>query len=227
MSFDLIIFDCDGVLIDSEVLSHEVLAQLLGEHGYSITPHELSRRYVGLTDGELAEVITAETGIALPQDFASQAERRAMDYFPGRLQAIPGAVEILAQADYPRCVASNAMAERLAHVLTIAGLRPYLPEGTLFSSCMVARGKPAPDLHLLAAETFGATPSRCLVLEDTPTGIRAARSAGMTTVGFVGGTHVEDKARQKAALLEEGALQVIDDLTVFPDLLATLASEVA
>ncbi len=221
MPLDLVIFDCDGVLIDSEALACQVLAELLSAHGYAIDGATAARRFAGFTDREVAAVVGTECGLALPGDFAEQASCRAMEAFEGRLLAVPGAEDALAATTGPRCVASNSLPDRLERALEITGLRRYFPPDGLFSSAMVASGKPAPDLHLLAASANGAEPARCVVVEDSVTGVTAAVAAGMPAVGFVGAGHVEDPELQTRRLREAGARMVIADLR---DLSRTLAS---
>ena len=216
----LVIYDCDGVLIDSEALSCQVLAELLGEHGIDISGDEATRRFAGLTDREVGERVSAETGRDLPDDFAEQASLRAIQAFEGRLQPIPWADQVLRADLHPRCVASNSMPARLDRALQIVGLHQHFPENGLLSSALVAAGKPSPDLHLLAAERFGAVPASCVVLEDSPAGVTAAVTAGMTAIGFVGAGHLSDRKAQAAVLRRNGAQEVIEDFRQFPAVLA-------
>ena len=222
--FDLVIFDCDGVLVDSEALSCAVLAELLTELGCPTDGPEVARRFAGLTDRAIAAQVTAERGIVLPEDFARQVSRRAIAAFEGRLQAVPGAHEAVAAATGPRCVASNSGPARLERCLEIVGLRDRFPADGLFSSAQVAQPKPAPDLHLHAAAAFAAEPGRCVVIEDSATGVAAAVAAGMTAIGFVGAGHIENRHRHAARLREEGAGRVIDDLRDLSAALAVLAA---
>ena len=221
MRFDLVIFDGDGVLVDSEALSCQVLADLLTELGCPTDGVEVARRFAGLTDGAIAAQVAADRGIVLPDDFARQVSRRAVAAFEGRLEAVPGAHEAVAATAAPRCVASNSAPDRLERSLEIVGLRHHFPADGLYASALVDRPKPAPDLHLFAAAAQGADPARCVVIEDSATGVSAAVAAGMTVVGFVGAGHIEDQARHAERLRQVGASRVIDDLC---DLTATLAA---
>lgn len=222
MALDLVIFDCDGVLIDSEALSFQVLAELLSAHGCAIDSATAARRFVGFTDREVAAAVGRETGLALPEDFAEQAEARAIEAFAGRLLAVPGAEAALAETSGPKCVASNSLPERLERSLEITGLRHHFPPDGLFSSAMVAKGKPAPDLHLFAAAAHDAEPARCVVIEDSVTGVTGAVAAGIPVVGFVGAGHVEEPDLQAQRLREAGAQTVIADLRGLSDALASL-----
>jgi len=221
---DLVIFDCDGVLIDSEALSCGVVAEMLTEHGYPIDAHAAAARFAGLADREIAALVSQECGLAMPEDFAERVSARATLAFEGRLQAMPGAAAVLAGLPHRRCVASNSLPNRLARALEIAGLAVHFPPGALFSSAMVARGKPAPDLHLHAAAAMGAAPARCVVIEDSPTGVTAARVAGMAVIGFVGAGHIADRGAHADRLRAEGAARIAQRFEEIPEALAALAA---
>ncbi len=216
----LIIFDLDGVLVDSELLSARAISEILAEHGVAITVAEVAARFTGLTDREIADWVARETGRPIPADFPARAERRTLELFDGALQPIPGALELLQAIALPVCVASNSPPERVARSLSAAGLSAHFPEGTYFSAAAVARPKPAPDVFLHAAKTMGATPGDCLVVEDSPTGVRAAAAAGMTVLGFVGAGHVADPAALGASLRAEGVREVLERLEVLTELIS-------
>jgi HAD superfamily hydrolase (TIGR01509 family) len=224
VSPDLVIFDCDGVLIDSEALSCGVLAEVLTVHGYAIDAHAAAARFAGLTDREVARRVAEESGLAMPEDFAERVSERVTEVSEGRLQAMPGAAAVLAALEQRRCVASNSLPRRLARALEIAGLSGYFPPGSLFSSAMVAHGKPAPDLHLHAAATMGARPSRCVVIEDSATGVAAARAAGMPVIGFVGAGHIVDPAAHGEGLRAAGAASVVRRFEEIPEALDAACS---
>jgi HAD superfamily hydrolase (TIGR01509 family) len=185
----LTIFDCDGVLIDSEILSAEVNAEILTELGFAITAAEVNERFVGLTGKQIITHVEQEIGRALPEDFeprtAVEIDRRL-----ATVKAIEGIHDLLDLLEGPRCICSNSSTQRLKLSLTAAGLwdrfKPYV-----FSAADVrqGRGKPAPDVFLHAAETFEVTPRHVVVIEDSVPGVTAAVSAGMRVVGFVGGAH--------------------------------------
>jgi HAD superfamily hydrolase (TIGR01509 family) len=185
----LTIFDCDGVLIDSEILSAEVNAEILTELGFAITAAEVNERFVGLTGKQIVAHVEQEIGRALPEDFgprtAVEIDRRL-----ATVKAIEGIHDLLDLLEGPRCICSNSSTKRLKISLTAAGLwdrfKPYV-----FSAADVrqGRGKPAPDVFLHAAETFDVAPRHVVVIEDSVPGVTAAVAAGMRVVGFVGGAH--------------------------------------
>jgi len=208
-SIDLIIFDCDGVLIDSEVIACDVDAEFLTGAGYPITTEDVIRRFAGVSGPEMIAEIERELGRSLPADFRSAVEQRVLERFRTDLQAISGAREHLPHLNIPRCVASNSAPSKLCLGLIEARLFDlFYPH--IFSASLVANGKPEPDLFLHAAQQMGVSPEKCVVVEDSVAGVTGARAAGMTTVGFVGGSHCPDG--QAGRLLAAGATTVIDAL---------------
>lgn len=182
----LVIFDCDGVLVDSERLSHRVLQQMLAEHGVDIGFDEAVQRFIGTSLpvclARVAELLQAP----LPEGFAEQFALRTRQAFEGGLCTVPGVEAVLDEleaAGVPYCVASNGNHAKVNFTLGHTGLLPRFA-GRIFTAEDVPHAKPAPDLFLLAARTLGADPSRTTVVEDTPTGLRAARAAGMHAIGF-------------------------------------------
>ena len=208
--WDLVIFDCDGVLIDSELLTIEVEGALLAEAGIAITADEIVERYVGISMGAMIADLEAQFGCFLGDDFAARHAFRVRDVFERELQAMPGIVEVLAGLPGKICVASSSSPERLRHTLGITGLYERF-DPHIFSATMVARGKPAPDLFLHAAERMGAAPSRSIVIEDSKPGIEAAAAAGMTAIGFVGGSHC--RAGHAGRLSAGGAAMVVESMS--------------
>jgi len=204
---DLLIFDCDGVLVDSEILSFEVEAEVFGEIGIALTAHNLLERFLGTNSASMFATIEQENGIKLPPDFAERAARRTLEAFDQRLKPIAGIAELLANLPDRKCVASSSELTRIRHSLTLAGILQHF-EPHIFSATQVRHGKPAPDLFLLAAESMGAAPARCLVIEDSVAGVTAARAAGMTVLGFTGGSHCLDGHAEK--LRAVGATDVFD-----------------
>jgi HAD superfamily hydrolase (TIGR01509 family) len=207
----LVVFDCDGVLVDSEALACGVEARALTALGYPITGEEVARRYAGLSDADMRRAVERETGRALPGDHAARCAAALAEAFRRELEPVAGmgaVVDAVAAAGLERCVASSSLPARLELALTVTGLwEKFAPN--VFSASMVARGKPAPDLFLFAAERMGVEPAACLVVEDSVPGIVAARAAGMTAVGFAGGGHCgPDHA---ARLREAGADRVCAD----------------
>ena len=193
---DLIIFDCDGVLVDSEIVSFEAEAEVFGEIGIPLTAQDLLGRFLGMSSASMFAVIEHERGITLPPDFAERAARRTLEAFDRRLKPIPGIAQLLAGLPDRKCVASSSEPARIRHSLTLAGILHHF-EPHIFSATQVKHGKPAPDLFLFAAESMGASPKRCLVIEDSVAGITAARAAGMTVLGFTGGSHCLDGHGEK------------------------------
>ena len=217
MPIDLIIFDCDGVLVDSEVISCRAHAETLTRHGYPITAEQVLQRFLGVSDREARLVVETETGRTLPDDFEIQMKQTALQLYADHLHLIPHVAETVAMIDLPKCVASSGTPEKIRHGLTCAGLYDRLVPH-IFSAVQVKRGKPAPDLFLFAAEQMGAAPERCIVIEDSVTGVTGARAAGMTVLGFHGGSHC---APGHAALLRKaGAAATFDDMRQLPALIA-------
>ncbi len=215
---DLLIFDCDGVLVDSEIIACEIDAACLADAGVRISVDEVKARYVGVRTADMLADLERERGLRLPEGFADMLLQRTLEAFDRELQAVPGIPELLARLSGPRCVASGSDPERIRHSLRLVDLLDYF-EPNVFSASMVSRGKPAPDLFLLAAERMGCAPGRCLVIEDSVAGVRAGRAAGMEVVGFVAGRHCDDGLG--ARLTDAGAAVVASSS---PQLLEILAS---
>ena len=207
MGVDLVIFDCDGVLVDSEIVSFEVEAEALAEVGIAVTTRDLLDRFVGTSSAAMFATLEREHGIGLPAGFAERTARRCLAAFDTRLRPIDGIADLLAGSARPRCVASSSDPPRIRHCLSLAGILHHF-EPHIFSATQVTRGKPAPDLFLLAAERMGASPGRCLVIEDSVAGVTAARAAGMTVLGLTAGSHCLDGHAQK--LRHAGASDVFD-----------------
>jgi HAD superfamily hydrolase (TIGR01509 family) len=213
---DLIIFDCDGVLVDSEVISCRAHAQTLTHHGYPITANQVLDRFLGVSDREARLIIEAELGRSLPDDFEAQMKQAALQRYADELRNIPYVSEALAAIGLPKCVASSGTPEKIRHGLTCAGLYELLAPN-IFSASQVKRGKPAPDLFLFAAERMKASPERCLVIEDSVPGITGARAAGMAVLGFHGGSHC--RAGYAETLRAAGAAVTFDDMRQLPGLI--------
>jgi HAD superfamily hydrolase (TIGR01509 family) len=201
---DLVIFDCDGVLVDSEVISNRIFMESFAELGIVFTLEEMLAFGVGKNAVTLAAAIEQEFGVTLPAGFIEGQRARIMDAFTTELRPIDGIPELLAALKLKRCVASNSHIRRVWHALTTTGLMPHL-EPHIYTPALVAQGKPAPDLFLYAAAQHGVRPDRCLVIEDSLSGVTAALAAGMTVVGFVGGSHCRpghDDAMRDAGCVE-------------------------
>jgi HAD superfamily hydrolase (TIGR01509 family) len=184
MQPDLIIFDCDGVLVDSEPISARILAEMLSEIGLPTTPAEADRRYRGRSMESCLQLVERALGAAAPEDFEEQLHRRTSAVFATELRPVPGVEGVLRELTLPYCVASSGSHAKMGTTLTATGLLSWF-EGRLFSATEVERGKPFPDLFLHAAERMSAAPGRCLVIEDSVVGVAAARAAGMAVLGYV------------------------------------------
>ena len=208
--FDLVIFDCDGVVVDSEVLSCNSLADTFRAHGIAIGVEEVVDRFIGRSPTAIEAYWHREHRRAPPADFFPDYRRRVADVFAARLRPMPGAVEVLAKLPRPYCLASSSEPERIHLTLSLTQLNGYF-DGRVFSAAMVANGKPAPDLFLLAAREMNQTPDRVLVVEDSISGVRAGKAAAMTVWGFVGGSHCQGRDAG-AELLAAGADRIFDSL---------------
>jgi len=187
LDVQLVIFDCDGVLVDSEVISNGVLAGLLTAEGLPTTLVEARRDYQGLLLAEVVERAQERLGRALPEDWLERFERERAEAFQRELAPVSGAVEVVERvraAGVAVCVASQGKLEKTRLSLELTGLRHLFGDGTLFSAYAVARGKPHPDLFLHAAGEMGADPAGCVVVEDTPSGVLAGVCAGMRVLGY-------------------------------------------
>jgi HAD superfamily hydrolase (TIGR01509 family) len=195
----LVIFDCDGVLVDSEVISNGVLARLLSDEGLPTTLVRARRDYQGLLLDEVVRSVEARLGRSLPAGWLERYERERTLAFREELRAVPGAAATVARihaACIAVCVASQGKLEKTQLSLELTGLRPLFGEQALFSAHSVPRGKPYPDLFLHAARTMGAEPAACVVIEDTPSGVTAAVAAGMRVLGYAADS---DEAALRAA----------------------------
>ena len=198
----LVIFDCDGVLVDSEPISNEVLAEALTAEGLPTTRLEALAEYKGLLLSDVVVRAEAKLGRSLPAGWLTDYERERAEAFRRDLAPITGAaqaIELLIAAGLAVCVASQGKLEKTRLTLGLTGLLDLFPDGALFSAYSVPRGKPHPDLFLHAAGVMGAEPSRCVVVEDTPIGVTAAVSAGMRALGYAADTDTNVGATAAAA----------------------------
>ena len=187
MRYDLVIFDNDGVLVDSEPISNRLLAAYLTELGHPTSYEDSIRDYMGSAMHRVHDLIQERTGKRLPADFDDVFHRRVFAAFERELEAVAGVVDVLeklAADGVPYCVASSGSHERIRVGHRTTGLDRWFDEARIFSAQDVGKGKPAPDLFLHAAERMGVPPQRCVVVEDSPLGVRAAVAAGMDVYGF-------------------------------------------
>jgi HAD superfamily hydrolase (TIGR01509 family) len=206
----LIIFDCDGVLVDSELLSCRCLAELLTELDVPASQEEVLDLFLGRSVTAVVAHYEARS-FRLPADFEARLGQRVKDAFTAELQPIRDIAEVLRHLESPYCVASSSDAERVAHSLELTGLAGLFGK-RVFTAGLVANGKPAPDLFLYAAAKMRAKPAETLVIEDSVSGVKAARAAGMTVWGFVGGSHHGSTGRRRS-LRSAGAERVFDNMT--------------
>lgn len=209
MRYDLVIFDNDGVLVDSERIANRVLAAYLTEVGHPTTYEESVRDYMGSAVGRVHELILARTGRSLPAGFDATLHRRTFDAFHRELLPVAGVAGVLDTLDaeqVPYCVASSGSHERIRVSLRKTGLYQRFGEQRIFSSQDVGRGKPAPDLFLHAAAAMGAAPARCAVVEDSPLGVQAAVAAGMDVHGYAAMTPPERISAATALFSDMDAL---------------------
>jgi HAD superfamily hydrolase (TIGR01509 family) len=184
--FELVIFDCDGVLIDSEPIANVVFSERLATVGIDMTPGEVMRTFVGRSRDTCIAMAGEMRGGKLPAGFGAKWDEAFYEALEREVKPIDGVPELLRSLPIPYCVASNGEPGHMERGLRAAGLMPFV-EGRLFSAAEVARPKPAPDVYLHAAKTMGFAPAHCAVVEDTPTGVKSGIAAGMTVFGFVGG----------------------------------------
>lgn len=182
----LVIFDCDGVLVDSDRIAIRVEAGVISRLGWPITEAEIIERFVGHSDEHLISQIEAHLGHKLPADWDKEVEPLYRAAFTAELTPVDGIVEALEQISLLTCVASNGSHEKMRFTLGLTDLYQRF-EGRIFSASEVAHGKPAPDLFLHAAAQLGVEPSECMVVEDSQPGIEAARAAGMRVLAYAGG----------------------------------------
>ncbi|MET9901991.1 HAD family hydrolase [Streptomyces sp. NPDC006446] len=213
MRYDLIIFDNDGVLVDSEPISNTLLAAYLTELGHPTSYEDSLRDYMGSAMHRIHDMVLERTGQRLPDDFDDVFHARVFAAFERELKPVPGAgqvLEKLAADGVPYCVASSGSHERIRVGHRTTGLDRWFDDERIFSSQDVGRGKPAPDLFLHAAERMGVRPEKCAVVEDSPLGVRAADAAGMDVYGFTAMTPADRLV---------GATQLFSDMGELADLL--------
>jgi HAD superfamily hydrolase (TIGR01509 family) len=202
----LLIFDFDGVIADSEVLSNTVLAETISALGVPTSVDDCYRLYMGKRVPEITVAIAELTGRALPDNFVDSLQAATMQRFRRELRAVPGAREFIdAFAAVPRCIASSSAPARLAACLEILGLQAHFGSN-VFSAEQVSRGKPHPGIFLLAADQMNAEPAHCIVIEDSAGGVQAARAAGMTAIGLTAASHI--RHGHAARLRQAGAHHV-------------------
>jgi HAD superfamily hydrolase (TIGR01509 family) len=219
---DLVIFDCDGVLVDSEIIAARVEAELLTTAGYEISPEEISETYAGLTFKDILIKIEEKAAIPFQISMIDRAEELIDRRLKREVRAIDGAYQAVTAVTAPRCVCSNSRTERIEFMLERTRLLPLFA-GRIFSALETPTGKPkpAPDVFLYAAETLGADPANSFVIEDSVHGVQGARAAGMRVIGFTGAAH--SYPGHADALTEAGAETVIRRWADLSGVLAALS----
>lgn len=201
-TYDLAIFDCDGVLVDSEPLANRVFIQIVREHGFELDEPTYLRKFAGITLPDRINMISQELNWKAPKDFLDVFNERLEILTKKELQPVQGIYELVESLSIPLCVASNGTREEVNLRLKISNLASYFGNA-IFSGMEVANPKPAPDVYLAAARSFGISPSRCVVIEDSLPGVTAGIRAGMRVYGYAAFTPVEK-------LKEAGAIPFAD-----------------
>lgn len=211
-SFELVVFDCDGVLVDSERITNRIFAAMLVDIGVPATLETVFELFVGRSMATCQRIVTEMLGHEPPAGFWEEYERRTVDAMQRELAAVDGIEEALDRITLPWCVASSGGHAKMRTTLGLTGLLPRF-EGRLFSATEVAHGKPAPDLFLHAAARCGVAPDACLLVEDAPAGVIGGRAAGMTVCGYAGHSPAH-------RLREAGAHHVITEMGQLPSIVA-------
>lgn len=213
---DLIIFDCDGVLVDTETVGSKVLSRHLNRHGINVSPDQCLDIFIGLSAQNI-QMLAEETGRKkLPESFAGDIQRDTLKELSKGVNPTQGVKEALGRIRCKVCVASSGLHEKISQSLNLSNLIEYF-DPNIFSASQVEHGKPAPDLFLYAAGKMDARPSSTIVIEDSRAGIQAAVAAGMVPIGYTGGAHIRPGHAQRLSV--EGAVAVFSDMRELPDFL--------
>ncbi|WP_160005123.1 HAD family hydrolase [Rhizobium sp. 18055] len=220
--FDLIIFDCDGVLVDSEIIAAEVESRLLTEAGYPIGIEEMGERFAGMTWQNILLQVEREASIPISASLIDKSEALLDLRLKQDVQAIAGVEAAVTRIALKRCICSNSSSARLEMMLGKVGLKPLFAPGIYSAKDLGAdRVKPKPDIFLHGAKQMGVSPSRAVVVEDSVHGVKAARAAGMRVIGFTGASHTYPSHADK--LTDAGAETVISRMIDLPGVVAALA----
>jgi HAD superfamily hydrolase (TIGR01509 family) len=214
----VVIFDCNGVLVDSEQIAAAVAADEFTRAGIPITPELVARYFFGRRPSDMFAEVEAAARRKLPANFAAVVGAATLKRLRAELRAVPHAAHALTWLRGPKCVASSSPADRIRTSLETAGLARFFDH--LFSASDVPNGKPAPDLFLYAARRMGVRAADCIIVEDSPAGITAAVTAGMTAIGFVGGSHAEGLLGEQ--LVTAGARTIVADLRQLKSIVVSL-----
>lgn len=211
VNLELVIFDCDGVLVDSETIINRIFAETLTEAGFPIAYADMTQQFTGKSLETCLEIVEQSYGKPLPPHFVERCQEREIAALQQELQPTPGIATTLEQMILPKCVASNSSHRHIHLVLTLTGLLPHF-EGKVYSADEVDRPKPFPDLYLYAARQMGTHPEHCVVIEDSVPGVQAGCAAGMTVFGYAQGCG-------RTALIEAGAKLVFSEMSQLVELL--------
>jgi HAD superfamily hydrolase (TIGR01509 family) len=212
MEPDLVIFDCDGVLVDSEALACQSLAETMTRHGLPCTIDDVFTKFLGRGFAAVEDYHQKMLGLPVSEDFLADLRSSQFALFRSHLRPLPHVPEMLSEFKRPFCLATSSDPERLQLTLEVTGLGVYFVN-RIYHAAMVERAKPAPDLFLLAAKGMGASPSRTLVVEDSLTGVQAGKAAGMNVWAFTGGSHYAGRHGIGAVLRAAGADRIIDSMS--------------
>jgi len=216
----LVIFDCDGVLVDSEPISFAVLREMLADAGLTFSEEWAYENFLGKSMASITAMIASDHNLTLDETMLAAMRQRLYERFEAELKPVPGIDSLLADFPHAFCVASSSQLERIRLCLNKTQLIDYF-EPNIFSASMVENGKPAPDLFLHAARTMGYAPQNCIVIEDSPAGIRAAKAADMTVFAFTGASHAPaSNLRPTVESLKPSA--IFDDMAELPGLIREL-----
>lgn len=221
-AIDLVIFDCDGVLVDSEPLAMQVLLQTLADQGLTLKDEEAARLFLGRSMQSISAVLAENYNLNIDAEMLENIRSGLYRLFKERLRPISGVGDAIDRLNSKVCVASSSQPERIDLSLSLTNLRDRL-HPHVFSATMVKNGKPAPDLFLLAAQRMGVAPEKCLVVEDSPAGILAAQNAGMRVFAFTGGGHALGAAH-RARVAASAPNLVFDNMHDLNDLIVAQSS---
>lgn len=217
---ELIIWDFDGVLVDSEFIAGQVRTELLAEIGINMDLDTVLRRFVGLHADQMSAILTNDYGLKDITGFLTEVRKRYLVAFEDRLEALPFTDEILGQLTQPLCIGSNSSTQSITRKLKRSGLDRHFATDKIYVGSMFKNPKPAPDMYLHAAREHGVEPINCLVIEDSVPGTNAAVAAGMPVIGFHGATHCYDG--YEAKLTKAGALVTFNDFRKLHDIISSL-----
>jgi HAD superfamily hydrolase (TIGR01509 family) len=211
IQWQLVIFDCDGVLVDSEPIVNRIFAELLTEIGLPMTYEETVQTFVGKSTADCLKIVERSLGKPVPTDLLERSKEREIAALERELKPIAGIASVLERLTVPKCVASNSSPRHIHHVLQLTGLFHHF-DGKFFSAAQVERAKPFPDVYLHAAQQMGADPQTCVVIEDSVPGVQAGSAAGMTVLGYA-------ERSDRHALATAGAKAVFEDMGQLLELL--------